>query len=176
VADKGRAAREESDARAPAPPHGRAGCTGDATSATSLLIRRPGLDVFRTFNEVGLAVTKATGGAQQATVMQLPLKLRGRHRKVCLNAITARCDQDGDAPWLRSGRLNEMAATRRRGRTDGPWKASRSNLSRAGPTTTMLIQILSLPSNESHSNGTENQHNIGQKVTACITLRIDGAA
>src|SRR5690348_17216528 len=36
-------------------------------------MRKPGLDVFRTFNEVGLAVTRATGGAQQPWVSISPI-------------------------------------------------------------------------------------------------------
>jgi formylglycine-generating enzyme required for sulfatase activity len=43
------------------------------TRALAQTIRRPGLDVFRTFNEVGLAVTKATGGAQQPWVSSSPI-------------------------------------------------------------------------------------------------------
>ncbi len=43
------------------------------TRALARTIRRPGLDVFRTFNEVGLAVTKATGGAQQPWVSSSPI-------------------------------------------------------------------------------------------------------
>jgi uncharacterized caspase-like protein len=43
------------------------------TMALAQTIRRPGLDVFRTFNEVGLAVTKATGGAQQPWVSSSPI-------------------------------------------------------------------------------------------------------
>src|SRR5262249_22504929 len=35
------------------------------TKALAQVIRKPGLDIFRTFNEVGLAVSSATGGAQQ---------------------------------------------------------------------------------------------------------------
>jgi tetratricopeptide (TPR) repeat protein len=38
------------------------------------IIRKPGLDVFRTFNEVGLAVTRATGGQQQPWLSLSPIK------------------------------------------------------------------------------------------------------
>ena len=37
-------------------------------------MRRPGLDVFRTFNEVGLAVARATGGQQQPWLSLSPIK------------------------------------------------------------------------------------------------------
>jgi formylglycine-generating enzyme required for sulfatase activity len=37
-------------------------------------MRRPGLDVFRTFNEVGLAVSKETAGMQQPWVSLSPIK------------------------------------------------------------------------------------------------------
>lgn len=36
-------------------------------------LRRPGLDIFRTFNQVGLAVKRATGGAQQPWVSSSPI-------------------------------------------------------------------------------------------------------
>jgi hypothetical protein len=39
---------------------------GDRSLADA--IRRPGLDIFQTFNEVGLAVKRATGGSQQPWV------------------------------------------------------------------------------------------------------------
>src|SRR5262249_235416 len=35
--------------------------------------RRPGLDIFRTFNEVGLAVKRVTGNAQQPWVSSSPI-------------------------------------------------------------------------------------------------------
>ena len=35
------------------------------TKALAATVRRPGLDIFQTFNEVGLAVKRATGGEQQ---------------------------------------------------------------------------------------------------------------
>jgi uncharacterized caspase-like protein len=38
------------------------------------IIRTPGLDVFRTFNQVGLAVKKATGGAQQPWLASSPIE------------------------------------------------------------------------------------------------------
>jgi hypothetical protein len=37
-------------------------------------IRRPGVDIFRTFNEVGLRVSNATGGAQQPWMSLSPIK------------------------------------------------------------------------------------------------------
>jgi hypothetical protein len=44
------------------------------TKALTDVMRRPGLDIFRTFNEVGLAVSAATGGAQQPWVSLSPIK------------------------------------------------------------------------------------------------------
>ncbi len=43
------------------------------TKAFADTIRRPGLDIFRTFNEIGLAVKQATGGAQQPWVSSSPI-------------------------------------------------------------------------------------------------------
>jgi formylglycine-generating enzyme required for sulfatase activity len=52
------------------------GDDGDSpyTKALAQTIRKPGLDVFRTFNEVGLAVASATGGTQQPWVSLSPIK------------------------------------------------------------------------------------------------------
>jgi tetratricopeptide (TPR) repeat protein len=44
------------------------------TKSVAEIIRKPGLDVFRTFNEIGLAVTKATGGQQQPWLSLSPIK------------------------------------------------------------------------------------------------------
>ena len=43
------------------------------TKALAATIRRPGLDIFQTFNEVGLAVKRATGGSQQPWVSSSPI-------------------------------------------------------------------------------------------------------
>jgi hypothetical protein len=43
------------------------------TRALAETIQRPGLDIFRTFNEVGLAVKRATAGAQQPWVSSSPI-------------------------------------------------------------------------------------------------------
>jgi Caspase domain len=52
------------------------GTDGDSpyTEALVQTIRRPGLDIFRTFNEVGLVVANKTGGAQQPWVSLSPIK------------------------------------------------------------------------------------------------------
>ena len=52
------------------------GVDGDSpyTKALAQTIRKPGLDVFRTFNEVGLAVASATSGTQQPWVSLSPIK------------------------------------------------------------------------------------------------------
>jgi hypothetical protein len=41
--------------------------------ALALAMRRPALDIFQTFNQVGLAVKRATGGAQQPWVSSSPI-------------------------------------------------------------------------------------------------------
>lgn len=43
------------------------------TKALAATIRKPGLDIFQTFNEVGLAVKRSTGGAQQPWVSTSPI-------------------------------------------------------------------------------------------------------
>jgi hypothetical protein len=43
------------------------------TKALSVTMKRAGLDVFQTFNEVGLAVKRSTGGAQQPWVSSSPI-------------------------------------------------------------------------------------------------------
>jgi hypothetical protein len=44
------------------------------TEALAKTMHRPGLDIFRTFNEVGLAVDAATGGAQKPWVSASPIR------------------------------------------------------------------------------------------------------
>jgi hypothetical protein len=44
------------------------------TEALTITIRKPGLDIFRTFNEVGLQVAKTTGGEQQPWLSVSPIK------------------------------------------------------------------------------------------------------
>jgi uncharacterized caspase-like protein len=44
------------------------------TRALAEVIRKPGLDVFQTFNQVGLAVKKATDGAQQPWLSISPIE------------------------------------------------------------------------------------------------------
>jgi TPR repeat protein len=43
------------------------------TRALASTVRHPGLDIFQTFNQVGLAVKRATGGAQQPWVSSSPI-------------------------------------------------------------------------------------------------------
>ena len=43
------------------------------TKALATTMRRPGLDLFQTFNEVGLAVKRTTGGSQQPWVSSSPI-------------------------------------------------------------------------------------------------------
>ena len=52
------------------------GTDGDSpyTKALAQAMRKPGLDIFRTFNEVGIAVASATGGAQQPWISLSPIK------------------------------------------------------------------------------------------------------
>jgi TPR repeat protein len=51
------------------------GADGDSpyTKALAATIRRSGLDIFQTFNEVGLAVKRSTGGSQQPWVSSSPI-------------------------------------------------------------------------------------------------------
>lgn len=49
------------------------GANSPFTRALADTIQRPGLDIFRTFNEVGLAVKKATAGTQQPWVSSSPI-------------------------------------------------------------------------------------------------------
>src|SRR5450631_1712838 len=44
------------------------------TEALSKTLRRPGLDIFQTFNEVGLTVMQATGSSQQPWVSSSPIR------------------------------------------------------------------------------------------------------
>lgn len=44
------------------------------TTALAQAIRKPGLDIFRTFNEVGLAVSTATAGAQKPFLTSSPIR------------------------------------------------------------------------------------------------------
>jgi membrane-associated protease RseP (regulator of RpoE activity) len=44
------------------------------TKALAETIRRPGLDIFQTFNEVGLAVMQATGNSQQPWLSSSPIR------------------------------------------------------------------------------------------------------
>ena len=50
-----------------------AGDNSPYTKALAETIRRPGLDVFQTFNEVGLTVKRVTGGSQQPWVSSSPI-------------------------------------------------------------------------------------------------------
>jgi Caspase domain/Domain of unknown function (DUF4189) len=43
------------------------------TKALAATLKQPGLDIFQTFNQVGLAVKRATGGAQQPWVSSSPI-------------------------------------------------------------------------------------------------------
>ncbi|MGA7807280.1 caspase family protein, partial [Bradyrhizobium sp.] len=43
------------------------------TRALATTLKQPGLDIFQTFNQVGLAVKRATGGAQQPWVSSSPI-------------------------------------------------------------------------------------------------------
>src|SRR6202020_3611539 len=43
------------------------------TEALAATIRQAGLDIFQTFNQVGLAVKRETGGAQQPWVSSSPI-------------------------------------------------------------------------------------------------------
>ncbi len=44
------------------------------TRALAEIIKRPGLDIFQTFNRVGLEVKRATGGSQQPWLSSSPIE------------------------------------------------------------------------------------------------------
>ncbi len=50
------------------------GANSPYTQALAKVLKKPGLDVFRTFNEIGVAVSGATGGQQQPWVSLSPIK------------------------------------------------------------------------------------------------------
>ena len=51
------------------------GASGNSpfTTALAATMRKPGLDIFQTFNEVGVIVKRSTGGAQQPWVSSSPI-------------------------------------------------------------------------------------------------------
>jgi uncharacterized caspase-like protein len=54
----------------------RAGTDGNSpyTKALAKTIRTPGLDIFQSFNRVGVVVKKATGGSQQPWISISPIE------------------------------------------------------------------------------------------------------
>lgn len=74
------------------------------TAALAENIRRPGLDIFRVFNDIGLAVSKSTGGDQQPWVSSSPIKGDFRFVDVPANA----------AKKLDEPRTGELATLRKR--------------------------------------------------------------
>ena len=64
------------------------------TKALSATVRQAGLDIFQTFNQVGLAVKRATAGAQQPWVSSSPISgnflFRGRARQRDRHAAVGR--------------------------------------------------------------------------------------
>jgi hypothetical protein len=72
------------------------GANGDSpyTTALATTIVRPGLDIFQTFNEVGLMVKQTTGGAQQPWVSSSPIDGKFYFKPPAEAAAAGRADQD----------------------------------------------------------------------------------
>ncbi len=72
------------------------GSSGDSpyTSALAATIVRPGLDIFQTFNEVGLMVKQTTGGSQQPWVSSSPIDGKFYFKPPAETASAGRTDQD----------------------------------------------------------------------------------
>ncbi len=69
------------------------------TKALAQAMLKPGLDVFRTFNEVGLAVARATGGAQQPWVSLSPITGDFYFASAPASVTNARPSEDLAAAW-----------------------------------------------------------------------------
>ena len=78
-----------------------AGDNSPYTKALAETLRRPGLGIFDVFNEVGLAVKRATGGAQQPWVSSSPISgnffFAGPPAGVTASPPVARADPDAAA-------------------------------------------------------------------------------
>jgi hypothetical protein len=66
------------------------------TKALAATLKQPGLDIFQTFNQVGLAVKRATGGAQQPWVSSSPID--GTFYFVAPSAQTAAAQPQAQEP------------------------------------------------------------------------------
>jgi len=80
------------------------------TRALAATLKRPGLDLFGTFNQVGLAVKRATGGAQQPWVSSSPIDgsfyfLESTQPAPATDTVTTRRD-DGPAVPVRQSRVS----------------------------------------------------------------------
>jgi TPR repeat protein len=85
------------------------------TRALVSVLKRPGLDLFGTFNEVGLTVKRATGGAQQPWVSSSPIDgnfyFAGAPSAPSETATSSRREDDGPAvPARQEARLTDMGA------------------------------------------------------------------
>ena len=90
------------------------GADGDSpyTKALAQAMRKPGLDVFRTFNEVGLDVANATGGAQLPWVSLSPIKGEFYFSGAPANVTDARPSVDPCALASDHWRSTELINTR----------------------------------------------------------------
>jgi formylglycine-generating enzyme required for sulfatase activity len=88
-----------------------AGGNSPYTKALSQTIRKAGLDIFQTFNEIGLAVTQATGNAQQPWVSASPIK--------------------GTFHFVVSGEMDVRPATSTTSRAAEAWAATQNSTSAA---------------------------------------------
>jgi TPR repeat protein len=84
------------------------------TRALAATLRRPGLDLFGAFNEVGLAVKRATGGAQQPWVSSSPIDgsffFAGAPSAVPDGGTVTRRDDGPPVPARQEARLSDPAA------------------------------------------------------------------
>jgi Caspase domain len=64
------------------------------TKALATTIGRAGLDIFQTFNEVGLMVKRATGGSQQPWVSSSPIDSKFYFKPPADTPASGRSDQD----------------------------------------------------------------------------------
>ena len=110
--------------------------------ALALTMRRPNLDIFQTFNQVGLAVKRATGGVQQPWVSSspidgtfyfgappvavasgtpLPASTADQQSKPTTPAGASSASAPPPQDWTRIGSLTPSSASSDIGRFDGFW-------------------------------------------------------
>ena len=95
------------------------GDDGDSpyTNALTQIIRKPGLEIFRTFNQVGLTVSRATGGAQHKLLNRIALqdsvsdkRVRTTFRDELAELLAAQATMAGFEPATPSSRTRWRSA------------------------------------------------------------------